>query len=153
LDETNFPDPPRLAGRGPDFKYPEWLIMFIALLSVKLKIKSYVQIHKMAVNYWPVIAQGMDLTPISERQLRERLKKTVISLENQQCSFFSYFLSLSNDNTISADKMMNKAKGPVWHKSKKKKPLSPKDFEASIVRPHWASPRPMVGSMAMAALP
>jgi len=75
LDETNFPDPPRLAGRGPDFKYPEWLIMFIALLSVKLKIKSYVQIHKMAVNYWPVIAQGMDLTPISGRQRRERLKK------------------------------------------------------------------------------
>jgi hypothetical protein len=29
----------------------------------------------MAVKYWPVIAQGMDLTPISERQLRERLKK------------------------------------------------------------------------------
>ena len=72
LDETDFPDPPRLGERGPVFKYPEWLIMFIAILSVKLKIKSYVQIHKMAVKYWPVIAQGMDLTPISERQLRER---------------------------------------------------------------------------------
>ena len=75
LDETDFPDPPRLGERGPVFKYPEWLIMFIAILSVKLKIKSYVQIHKMTVTYWPVIAQGMDLTPISERQLRERLKK------------------------------------------------------------------------------
>jgi hypothetical protein len=75
LDETDFPDPQRLGERGPVFKYPEWLIMFIAILSVKLKVKSYVQIHKMAVNYWPVIAQGMDLTPISERQLRERLKK------------------------------------------------------------------------------
>jgi hypothetical protein len=75
LDETNFSDPPRLGERGPVFKYPEWLIMFIAILSVKLKIKSYVQIHKMAVKYWSVIAQGMDLTPISERQLRERLKK------------------------------------------------------------------------------
>ena len=32
------------------FKYPEWLIMFIAILSVKLKIKTYIQIHKMAVS-------------------------------------------------------------------------------------------------------
>ena len=75
LDETDFPDPQRLGERGPVFKYPELLIMFIAILSVKLKIKSYVQIHKMAVKYWSVIAQGMDLSPISERQLRERLKK------------------------------------------------------------------------------
>jgi hypothetical protein len=68
LDETNFPDPERLGERGPKFKYPEWLIMFIAILSVKLKIKSYVQIHKMTVNYWDIIAQGMDLSPISEKQ-------------------------------------------------------------------------------------
>ena len=75
LDETDFPDPERLGERGPTFKYPEWLIMFIAVLSVKMKIKSYVQIHKMAVDYWDVIAKGLDLKPISERQLRDRLKK------------------------------------------------------------------------------
>jgi hypothetical protein len=75
LDETDFADPERFGERGPVFKYPEWLIMFIAILSVKLKVKSYVQIHKMAVKYWDIIAQGLDLTPISERQLRERLKK------------------------------------------------------------------------------
>lgn len=75
LDETNFPDPERLGERGPKFKYPEWLIMFIAILSVKLKVKSYVQIHKMAAKYWDIIAQGMDLSPISEKQLRDRLKK------------------------------------------------------------------------------
>jgi len=75
LDETNFPDPERMGERGPTFKYPEWLIMFIAILSVKLKVKSYVQIHKMAVKYWDIIAQGMDLTPISEKQFRDRLKK------------------------------------------------------------------------------
>ena len=75
LDETNFPDPERLGERGPKFRYPEWLIMFIAILSVKLKVKSYVQIHKMAVKYWDIIAQGMDLSPISEKQLRDRLKK------------------------------------------------------------------------------
>ena len=75
LDETDFPDPERLGERGPVFKYPEWLIMFIAILSVKLKIKTYVQIHKTAVKYWDIIAEGLNLTPISERQLRERLKK------------------------------------------------------------------------------
>src|SRR5210317_486884 len=75
LHETNFPDPERLGERGPKFKYPEWLIMFIAILSVKLKVKNYVQIHKMAVKYWDIITQGMDLTPISEKQLRDRLKK------------------------------------------------------------------------------
>jgi hypothetical protein len=75
LDETNFPDPERLGERGPKFKYPEWLIMFIAILSVKLKVKSYVQIHKMAVKYWDIIAHDMDLSPISEKQLRDRLKK------------------------------------------------------------------------------
>ncbi len=75
LNETDFPDPERLGERGPKFTYPEWLIMFIAILSVKLKIKSYVQIHKAVVQYWEVIAEGLDLTPISERQLRERLKK------------------------------------------------------------------------------
>ena len=65
LDETDFPDPERLGERGPKFKYPEWLIMFIAILSVKLKIKSYVQIHKMALRYWEIIAEDMDLSPIS----------------------------------------------------------------------------------------
>ena len=75
LDETDFPDPERLGERGPKFTYSEWLIMFIAVLSVKMKIKSYVQIHKAVIRYWQVIAEGLDLTPISERQLRERLKK------------------------------------------------------------------------------
>ncbi len=75
LQETDFPAPERIGERGPKFTYPEWLIMFIAILSVKMKIKTYVQIHKMAVRYWDIIAKGLDLTPISERQLRERLKK------------------------------------------------------------------------------
>jgi hypothetical protein len=75
LDETDFPDPERLGERGPTFKYPEWLIMFIAILSVKLKIKTYIQIHKMTVTYWDLIAEGFNFKPISERQIRERLKK------------------------------------------------------------------------------
>ena len=27
LDETDFPDPQRMGERGPNFKYPEWLII------------------------------------------------------------------------------------------------------------------------------
>ena len=75
LDETDFPDPERMGERGPKFRYPEWLIMFIAVLSVKMKIKSYVQIHRMALEYWDLISKDLKLPPISERQLRDRLKK------------------------------------------------------------------------------
>lgn len=75
LEETDFPNPERQGKRGPEFSYPEWLIMFISVLSVKLKIKSYVRTHQMAVQYWDIIAEGLDLKAISERQLRYRLKK------------------------------------------------------------------------------
>ena len=75
LKRTDFSAPDRLGERGPKFSYPEWLIMFIAALSVKLKIKTYVKIHKMALDYWDLIAKDLDLTTISERQLRDRLKK------------------------------------------------------------------------------
>ena len=40
IDETDFPDPDRTGERGPKFQYPEWLIMFIAVLSVKMKIET-----------------------------------------------------------------------------------------------------------------
>ena len=40
--------------------------MFNAVLYVKLKIDAYVQTHKMTVKYWDVIAEGLDLTLISE---------------------------------------------------------------------------------------
>ena len=75
LDETDFPDPERTGERGPKFQYPEWLIMLIAVLSVKLKIKTYIQIHRMAVEYWDQLTGSLNLKPISERQLRDRLKK------------------------------------------------------------------------------
>ena len=75
LDETDFPDPQRTGERGPTFQYLEWLIMLIAVLSVKLKIKTYIQIHRMAVEYWDQLTGGLKLKPISERQLRDRLKK------------------------------------------------------------------------------
>ena len=49
--------------------------MFIAVLSVKFKLKSYVKIHQMVTQYWDIIAEDLELKPISERQLRDRLKK------------------------------------------------------------------------------
>jgi hypothetical protein len=47
-------------------------------------------------------------------------KKSAITLESQQHLSFSCFLSLSRDRVISAYKMMNRAKGPVWHKKVKR---------------------------------
>lgn len=75
LKETKFPSPVRQGRRGPEFSYPEWLIMFIAVLSVKCKCKTYLAIHRMTVYYWDLIAKGLKLPAISERQLRDRLKK------------------------------------------------------------------------------
>lgn len=75
LEATNFPHPERNGTRGSKFDYPEWMIMFIAVLAVKCKVKSYLGIHKLAVCYWEQIAEGQDVPPISESQLRDRLKK------------------------------------------------------------------------------
>ena len=38
-------------------------------------MKTYLGSHRMAEQYWPVIAESTELPPISERQLRDRLKK------------------------------------------------------------------------------
>lgn len=94
LDETDFPDPERTGSRGPKFSYPEWLIMFIAVLSVKLKIKTYVQIHKMAMDYWDLISKDLELPPISERQLRDRLKKICHHPEKPAGIIFQMFPEL-----------------------------------------------------------
>ena len=79
LEETGFPDVRRTGERGPEFRYPEWLIMFIAILSVKLGVNTYLGIHRMVSEYWDVLSEGLELEVrakvISERQLRDRLKK------------------------------------------------------------------------------
>jgi len=49
--------------------------MFIAVLSVKCKVKSYLGIHRLALQYWDILTEGVSLSPISETQLRDRLKK------------------------------------------------------------------------------
>lgn len=75
LQLTNFPEPVRNGTRGSRFDYPEWLIMFLAVLAVKTKVKSYLGIHRLAVEYWALLRPEPHLKPISESQLRERLKK------------------------------------------------------------------------------
>jgi hypothetical protein len=56
--------------------YPEWLIMLIGVLAVKSKAKTYVGIHRLSARYWQELCgQEVTLPPISESQLRERLKK------------------------------------------------------------------------------
>jgi len=75
LKLTKFPHPDRNGIRGSKFDYPEWMIMLIAVLSVKCKVKTYLGIHRLTLKYWKIIAEGTKLKPISERQLRDRLKK------------------------------------------------------------------------------
>jgi hypothetical protein len=98
LDETKFPDPKREEGsRGPEFAYPEWLIMFIAILSVKCKVKNYQAIYRMAAEYWDQVAEGLKLKPISERQLRDRLKKICHSPRKPAAFIFQLFPELEKE--------------------------------------------------------
>ncbi len=91
LQLTNFPHPERNGMRGSAFAYPEWMIMFIAVLSVKAKAKTYIGIHKLACKYWAIIAEGNDLPRISERQLRDRLKKICHSPRKPAVFIFQVF--------------------------------------------------------------
>jgi hypothetical protein len=58
LEETKFPHPVRNRTRGSEFDYHEWLIMFIAILSVRAKAKTYLVIHRLAQKYWLKLRRG-----------------------------------------------------------------------------------------------
>ncbi len=73
LQATNFPEPIRNGARGSTFDYSESLIRFIAVLSVKAKVKTYQVIHRLVVQYWALLTPEADRRPISESQLRGRL--------------------------------------------------------------------------------
>jgi hypothetical protein len=75
LQETQFPHPVRNGQRGSAFDYPEWLIMLIAVLGVKCKVKTYLGIHRLTLQYWSLLTPDPALKLISESQLRQRLKK------------------------------------------------------------------------------
>jgi len=52
------------------------LIEMIGVLAVKCKEKTYVGIHRLSTRYWQdLCGHEVTLPPISESQLRERLKK------------------------------------------------------------------------------
>jgi len=97
--------------------------MFITILSVKAKVKTYLGIYRLALRYWDIITQGLNLKSIPESTLRDRLKKSAINLENLQVSFFRYFLEITSIKKVSADKMPIQAKGLVLYKKYKKKVL------------------------------
>jgi hypothetical protein len=73
---TRFPELTRGGEHGFVYDYPEWLIMLIGVLAVKCKEKTYVGIHRLSTDYWKELCgEEVTLPPISESQLRERLKK------------------------------------------------------------------------------
>jgi hypothetical protein len=76
LRETPFPELERQRERGATVRYPEWLIMLIGVRAVKCKETTYLGIHRLALSYWQELCgPQVHAPPISERQLRTRLKK------------------------------------------------------------------------------
>ena len=76
LHTTCFPSIERHGQRGQTFVYPEWLIMLIGILAVKCKEPTYLGIHRMTGRFWKdLCGRQLRVPPISESQLRERLKK------------------------------------------------------------------------------
>jgi hypothetical protein len=76
LQATHFPPVERHGDRGQTFAYPEWLIMLIGVLAVKCKEPTYLGIHRMTCRFWhELCGRKVRLPPISESQLRARLKK------------------------------------------------------------------------------
>jgi hypothetical protein len=76
LHATHFPPVERHGQRGKTFEYPEWLIMLIGVLAVKCKEPTYLGIHRMTCRFWhELCGRQLRVPPISESQLRARLKK------------------------------------------------------------------------------
>jgi hypothetical protein len=101
--------------------------------------------HAYTVEHGNQLADRLDLKPISERLLHDRLKKPAIILKSQKCLSFSYFLSLSRDQVISADKMIIQAKGLSGIKNKKTKESFSKSCAALIIKPAGANLTSMDG--------
>ena len=75
LHATRFPLLERHGLRGQTFVYPEWLIMLIGILAVKGTEQTYLGIHRMTCRCWKALCgRQVPLPPMSESQLRERLK-------------------------------------------------------------------------------
>jgi hypothetical protein len=59
----------------------DWLIMFMAIVSVKAHVKNDLPIYRLAVQHWDRLAEGLDgrtrTTPISEAQLEGPVQKNL----------------------------------------------------------------------------
>lgn len=64
----------------------------------------------------------------------KKIRRFLGSQQNLSCS---YFLNLTNDRAISADKMMNKAKGPIWPKKQKDNGIVPKKLRPLDKEATW----------------
>jgi hypothetical protein len=76
LRATRFPPVERHGRRGQRCAYPERLIMLIGILAVRCTEQGSLGIHRMSCRFWKELCgRQVRLPPISESQLRERLKK------------------------------------------------------------------------------
>lgn len=126
LEETGFP-------------HPERLVMFMAALAVKAKAKSYLAIHRLALQYWEIIAEGLGLSPIPETTMRYRLKKISFKPGEAPIFVFQVFPERASSNKVgSADKMMLRARGPVWHQKQKRRGLMPQGLRGVDRDAAWA---------------
>lgn len=80
----------------------------------------------------------MHLPPISESQLRARLKKSATSLERLQDMWFKSFLQSTSCKVVSGDQMMNKALGPVWHTKQKAQGIIPEGLRGLDTEATWS---------------
>lgn len=62
-------------------------------------------------------------------------------MERLQCLFFRYFLRTTSIEKAAADKMMVKAKGPVWHQKQKKQNIVPKGLRGLDKPATWGKSR------------
>jgi hypothetical protein len=113
--------------------------MLIGVLAVKGKEKTYLGIHRLALTYWQELCgPQVHAPPISERQLRARVKKSALSLEQVQDTFIKFFHQTTCDKVVSADKMMSQARGPVWHRKQQKQGIIPQGLRGLDTDGTWS---------------
>jgi hypothetical protein len=61
-----------------------------------------------------------------------------VNLEELQDLFFKFFLKSTSINKVSADKMMVRSKGPVWHKKQKEQGIVPEGLRGLDKEATWS---------------
>ena len=145
LRVTTGPHAVRNGTRGRAVDDPEWLIMFMAIVSVKAHVKHDLVIYRLAVQHWDRRAEGLDgrtrMTPISEAQLRDRFKTSAMHLESLPRALFRTFLKKSSMEKGRAAKMMVKANAPVWHQNQTQQDCTPQGWRGLDREAMWGTSR------------